>query len=43
MELSVPAGSTPSAVLASAAVVAPVPPFVIGTVPAVIAWPLIVK
>ena len=34
--LSVPAASTPKAVLASEALVAPVPPKLIGTVPAVI-------
>ena len=36
VELSVPAASTPRAVLAAAAVVAPVPPLVNGTVPPVI-------
>ena len=37
VELSVPAASTPRAVLAVAALVAPVPPLLIGTVLAVIA------
>ena len=35
VELSVPATSTPNAVLAAEAVVAPVPPRLTGTVPAV--------
>ena len=35
VELSVPAASTPKAVLAAPALVAPVPPRVTGTVPAV--------
>ena len=43
VELSVPAWSTPRAVLAVATVVAPVPPLAIGTVPPVISWPVIVK
>ena len=41
--MSVPAASTPNAVLASAAVVAPVPPLATGTVPPVISWPEILK
>ena len=36
IELSVPVASTPRAVLAADALVAPVPPLVIGTVPPVI-------
>ena len=54
VEPSVPEASTPRAVLAAAAsaavtnpiigaVVEPVPPREIGTVPAVISWPSIVK
>ena len=43
VELSVPAASTPNAVLAAAAVVAPVPPLESGTVPPVISCPDIDK
>ena len=43
VELSVPAASTPNALLAAEADVAPVPPSVKGTVPAVIACPEILR
>ena len=43
VELSVPEASTPRAVLAASAEVAPVPPLATGTVPPVIACPDIDK